>query len=91
MASVSIRNSAGESRGKTVPKRIDGEAVHIASLSIQTGGRQVSTMQKSELVLKFKSEDAFEHFCVRLTENHVPFSLTGNRTIGVSRKIPTRY
>ena len=47
-------------------------------------------MKKDELALKFKTEDAFGHFCARLTEEHMSFSLIGNRTIVVSNRIPNR-
>lgn len=38
-------------------------------------------MKNDELVLKFTNEEAFGHFCVRLTEERVPFRLAGNRTV----------
>ena len=45
-------------------------------------------MKKNESALKFKSDDAFSHFCVRLTEENVSFSLPGDKTIIVRGKCP---
>ena len=45
-------------------------------------------MKKNESALKFKSDDAFSHFCVRLIEENVPFSLSGDKTVIVRGKFP---
>lgn len=44
-------------------------------------GKGVGAMRKDELVVKFSDRDAFGHFCVRLTEEGVPFSLAGSQRV----------
>jgi hypothetical protein len=45
------------------------------------GGKRGKAMQRDGLILKFKDRDAFGHFCVRLAEERVPFSLAGFQTV----------
>jgi hypothetical protein len=45
------------------------------------GRKREKAMQRDGLILKFKDKDAFGHFCVRLAEERIPFSLIGFQTV----------